>query len=191
MNQEIASTGISADSGSEITELIFRLKCEDKRNLNNLKSFRLIFRVLIVLYTLFFITNPFVDFSWKERLSGGCFVVAFALMAFIFEGYTRQYRAVDYSAPLTEMLRKAISRYEIRNPRILWLMIPLIFIDAGVGFSISAEIQNHFKGLEMWMVHAGYWFIMCISAGFGYCIWLRRQKPLRDTAKKMLEELVK
>jgi len=190
MNEGRISTGIPADDGSEISGLIYRLRCEDKRNLNNLISFRWIFRVLIILYTLFFIVNPFVDFSWKERLAGGCFAMAFAIMAVVYEVYYREYRAVDYSAPLAEMLRNAKRRYEIRNPRILWLIIPLILIDAGVGLSVSAEIQDHFQGVQMWMVHTGYWFIMCVSAGFGYYIWLKRQKPLRDAARKMLEELV-
>jgi len=176
-------------NGADINKLVQRLKKEDTRNLQTFKRFQWMFLVLVILYSFIFIFNPFEELEWIYRLTGICFVSAFIIFGLIFRKYYREYKSIDYTLPVIEMLKKAADRYSLQYKK-LWITIfPVLLIDAGVTISFFQRLSNYAPWERIGLVQLLYIPTMIISALIGIWIWYKRQKPLRDGALKLLEEL--
>lgn len=176
-------------NGLDLSLLTQRLKKEDDKNLRMFRNFRYIFLVMIIFYSLLLIVNPDSDLSWFDRIAGGCYVLAFIILALLFRKYHREYSTIDYSLPVAEMLEKAATRYSLRKRNSLIIIIPLILID--VGLTLSFSQRDIFSPAKMILVvQLVYIPVLVIAFLIGVWIWYKRQKPLRDRALKLREELI-
>lgn len=182
----IDKTKINTCSNDDMDALIANLKTEDSRNLNLMRNMKWIYFVLLFVYILLMVVNP--DFDLIHRISGICYVIAFALFALIFRKYHREYSEIDYSLPIFDMLTKAAKRYKMTVKNILIAMPSVILIDIGLTLSdIHASTENQLERIVL--IQIFYFSAMGISGFIGYLIWRKRQKPLYDGAIQMLKDL--
>jgi hypothetical protein len=176
-------------NGIELNSLMQKLQTEDARNLRVFSTFRYLFPVLMVLYGLFFIANPSDEFDWLDRLTGLCYVLAFGVFAWLFRKYHKEYRSIDYSLPVADMLRKAADRYSLWQRKTLILVVPILLID--VGMSISTGRHQDYTTPLRWtlLVQLAYIPLLAVSFLVGVWIWYHRQRPLREGALSLLAEL--
>jgi len=185
METQNLNTNNKTDS---IDSLVVDLKKEDLRNLNLMESFKWIYLVMIIAYTLLMVVNPDSDLKLHNRISGICYVVAFGIFVLIFRKYHKEYSEIDYTLPVAEMLSKAAKRYKFRWKSILICMPSIILIDIGVvlsDFFVNPEID--WSSIVIFQLI--YFGLMTISGFVGYIIWRTRQKPLYDGAMQLLKEL--
>ncbi len=176
-------------NGADITKLVQRLQKEDARNLMTFRRSQWIFLVFIILYSFMFIFNPFEELNWINRLTGVCFVAAFIIFGLLFRRYYQEYKSIDYSLPVSEMLKKAAERYSFRYKNLWRTILPVMLINAGVTISYFQKLVNYAPWERIGLVQLLYIPTIIISALIGIWIWYKRQKPLRDGALKLLEEL--
>lgn len=175
-----------------LDELTSKLQKEDQRNLKLSKRMKIMLIVLIPVYFFLFVANPMDDITMNERIAGLLYVVAFSVFAAYFQYYNKLYRNVDYSLPTLEMLKQAVKRYNLFQKKILIIIGPVVCIDistvliAGRDTSSLSVISNNPVGFQIF-----YWGLMLVSFSIGCLIWYKRQKPLRDTAQLMINELEK
>jgi len=179
----------NSENGTDFNSLIQRLQKEDSRNLKTFKNFQWIFLVFIFIYGFIFIVNPFIDRGWLDRLTGVCYILGFLIFGLIFRKYYHEYKSIDYSLPVAEMLMKAADRYELKLKKIWIVIIPVLLIDAGITISIFKGFTAFTSWERIGLVQLFYLPTMCISFLIGIAIWYKRQKPLRDEALKLLKEL--
>jgi hypothetical protein len=176
-------------NGAEINSLIRRLQKEDTRNLLVFKRFQWILLVFVIFYSFIFIANPFEDIGLPVRITGICYVIGFLFFGLIFRKYYQEYKSIDYSLPVSEMLQKAAERYNFRYKKTWVTIFPLLLIDAGITISFFQRLS----ALEPWqrigLVQMIYIPTLTISFLIGVLFWYKRQKPLRDAALKLLDEL--
>ena len=134
MNSLVNKNIDTSIAGSNPDDLILKLKNEDARNLRISKNFQWIYWILIPIYAGFFILNPDDELNLLSRISGACYVVSFIIFAFIFRKSVKEYKAIDYSLPTLEMMKQAVKRYHLWQPRLLWALLSVLFIDAGLIF---------------------------------------------------------
>ena len=190
-NQENKARDNSAGANNfvDIETLVTGLKKEDERNLKMTRNYRWLLVIMAVFYTLLLLVNPDPELMMHHRISGLCYVTAFALFAVIFTRLYHEYRGVDYSLTTADMLQQAAARYRFGSWRYIWMLPSLVLLDAGLTISffhrwISVEPLN-----RVLIVQAFFIPLMAISAFIGYLIWRRKQKPLHDSALKLLKEL--
>lgn len=173
----------------DINGLIPGLQKEDRRNERIMRNFQWLMWIMIPVYFGLLVVNPDKDLIWSDRVGGFIYVLAFLLIGLLMRHYYKEYKAVDYSLPTTEMLRKAIKRYKLLRPQKLYMLIPVLLIDVGYVF-LSL---NHFKDVDylyrVLIYQAVYLGAIIIGAGIGVLIWRKRQKPLRDAARELLREI--
>lgn len=174
---------------AELNRLVQRLQKEDTRNLLTLKRFQWIFIGLISFYSIVFILNPLAGFELRYRLTGICYVLAFVIFGLIFRKYYREFKSIDYSLPVSDMLQKAAERYSFRNKNTWWVIPPLLLIDAGLTITLFHRITGFTTWERIGLVQLLYIPIMIIAFLFGVRNWYKRQKPLRDAALELLDEL--
>lgn len=173
----------------EMSTLMMNLRKEDKRNLGMMNRFQWIYFVLILFYAGVFILNPDKDLMFRERISGGCYVIGFFLFTLIFRKYYKEYKAVDYSAPLLELLKQAVKRYSIRFKMILLALIPVFFIDAGLTLSAFPRVIPDAPLKSILWIQGVFLLAITLSILAGLWIWKIRSKPIRDEALDMLKDL--
>jgi len=178
-----------ANKFNDMNALMTRFKEEDNRNTRKMKFFKWLFLVMIVIYTALFVVNPDPSLAMRYRISGLCFVSAFALFAVFFKKYHSDFRKVDYSVSSYEMLNQAAKRYDLTFSRYLFMLPSILLIDAAVVISEISEWTQVELLNRILYVQAFYIPIILISAFTGYLIWRRKQKPIRDAALQLLEEL--
>jgi hypothetical protein len=190
-NQVNKEKNISAGANNfvDIDALVFGLKKEDDHNLKMMRNFKWLLVIMAVFYTLLMVVNPDPELKMYHRISGLCYVSAFALFAVVFTRLYNEFRKVDYSLTSVEMLQQAVKRYKFSSWRYIWMLPSLVLIDAGISISyfnrwISVEPLN-----RVLLVQAFFIPVMAISAFIGYLIWRKKQKPLRDSALALLQEL--
>jgi len=187
--KEILKNSNDANNFNDMNALMTRFKEEDNRNTRKMKFFKWLFLVMIIIYTALFIVNPDPSLAMRYRISGLCFVSAFTLFAVFFKKYHSDFRKVDYSVSSFEMLNQAAKRYDLTFSRYLFMLPSILLIDAALVVSEISEWTTVILLNRILYVQVFYIPIMLISAFTGYLIWRRKQKPLRDAALRLLEEL--
>jgi|WetSurSiteA1Bulk_404760.scaffolds.fasta_scaffold01118_3 hypothetical protein len=176
-------------NGTEINQLVQRLQKEDNRNLMTFKRFQGIFVGFILVYSFIFIFNPWTDLGLSYRITGVCYVLGFFLFGMIFRKYYREYKAINYSLPVSEMLQKAAERYRLQYRKTWVVIFPLLFIDAGMTITFYQRFTAYAPWKIIGLVQLVYIPTLILGFLIGVLIWYKRQKPLRDAAIKLLDEL--
>jgi hypothetical protein len=169
--------------------LLKDLKHEDARNLRMMKSFKWIFLVMIIIYAGLMVVNPDPELMLHHRITGMCYVIAFALFYLVFRKYNTEFSNIDYSLPSSEMLARAAKRYELKFRRYLNVLPSLLLIDAGLTISEFYRWSNFGPVQRILLIQAFYIPLILISALVGYLIWRGKQRHLRDQSLALLKEL--
>ena len=187
--KEILKNNSDTNNFNDMNALLTSFKKEDTRNARKMKSFKWLFLIMIIFYTALIVVNPDPSLAMSDRISGLCYVSAFVIFALLFKKYHSDFLKIDYSVTSSEMLNQAAKRYDLTFSRYLFILPSILLIDAGL---VISEISR-WTAVELLdrilYVQAFYIPLMVISAFTGYLIWRRKQKPLRDAALKLLEEL--
>lgn len=179
----------STNSIIDMDALIVNLKNEDSRNLKLMRNMKWMYFILIFVYSLLMVVNPDSDLNLHHRISGICYVLAFAYFALIFRKFHKEYSTIDYSLPIFEMLTKAVKRHKMTVSNFLLALPPVLLINIGVSLTefyrpSSIDPLNRVLIFQAILIP-----IIVISGYIGYLIWKKRQKPLRDGALQMLKDL--
>jgi len=191
INQEKMEKNNSAgaDNFIDFDALVSGLKKEDDRNLKMTRNFRWLLIVIAVFYTLLMVVNPDPELMIHHRISGLCYVTAFALFAVLFTRLYNEFRVVDYSLTSVTMLQQAVKRYKLATWRYIWMLPSLVLIDAGISITFFHRWTDIEPLSRILLVQVVFIPVMVISAFIGYLIWRRKQKPLHDSALNLLQEL--
>lgn len=176
----------------DLNELIEGLRREDDRNMQLTNRFKWMMWVFAPLYFIFFLMLLCEGESILKELGIFIFSASFLFFALIFRNLNKEYKSVDYGIPTTEMLRKAAQRYEIWQTKTAKALFPAILTAIGASLTSEEMIPNvdDIK-LRIALAFGAFLILLSIGFGIGYLIWRKRQKPLRDHALRLLEELEK
>ena len=187
--KEILKNSCDANNFNDMNALLTSFKKEDARNTRKMKFFKWLFLIMIIIYTALFVVNPDPSLAIHERISGLCYVGAFIIFTVLFKKYHSEFLKVDYSVSSSEMLDHAARRYDLPLKRYLFILPSVLLLDAGLVISEFPGWTGDALLHRILYVQAFYVPVMVIAAFTGYVVWLRKQKPLRDSALKLLEEL--
>jgi hypothetical protein len=174
---------------NNMDKLLSGLKAEDNWNMKLTRNLQWFYWIMVPVYELVYFVIPDAERTILDRFSGACYILGFLMFAFAIRSLYKDYLAVDYALPTVVMLQKAIKRYKLFQWKTAWVIPPVLLVDAGVSLSHFNETGIAAPWQEI--VKFQYFFIPAILVSFciGVAIWYKRQKPLRDNAKKLLEEI--
>ena len=176
----------------DLNQLIEGLRCEDDRNMHLTNRFKWLMWIFAPLYFCFFLFLLYEGESILKEIGFFFFSASFLFFALIFRNLNNEYKMVDYGIPTTEMLRKAAQRYEIWQTKTVKALFPALLAAIGVSLTSEEMIPNiDDTKIRIAVAFGAYLILLCIGFGIGYLIWHKRQKPLRDHALRLLEELEK
>ncbi|MFZ5941479.1 MAG: hypothetical protein ACOYXB_12980 [Bacteroidota bacterium] len=173
----------------DMDTLIKGLQNEDTRNQKMTRNFKWFLTVMVVVYTLLMVVNPDRELEWHHRLTGFCYVAAFALFALLFRKYNKEYSQVDYSVSSCELFKAAAERYKFKMSRLLSVLPSILLIDAGLTISFLFRRESFNRVEDIFWIQLVYFSVMGLAFFAGYLIWRIREKPLRDGALKILKDL--
>ncbi len=160
-----------------------KLQEKDKNYANISKRMQYLYWILIPIYLIIGIFEIiFENPSTNEMLSLFFFASAMLIFALTFRTLHKEYNFVDYSEPTLIMLKKVVKRYTPYQPKTRWVFLAIIFIDAGLC------LKEEF-GEELLYTQLMFFGALLIGICIGLIIWFRRYKPLRDTAKQLIDEI--
>lgn len=174
-----------------LDSLVQKVKWEDQKNLRMTKAFLWIYIILTIFYSGLIIFNPDPDIKLIDRISGICYIASMIAFAWIFKVGYREYKDIDYSLPLIEMLRKVAKRYQLKAWKFFVLAVPVLLMDAGLTLSFYEDLLPMEPLNRILLIQTIYIPVMVTSGFIGYLIWRKKQKPLRDNALMLIEELEK
>ena len=176
----------------DLNQLIEGLRREDDRNLHLTNRFKWLMWIFAPLYFCFFLFLLYDGESVLKEIGFFFFSASFLFFALIFRNMNNEYKSVDYGIPTTEMLRKAAQRYEIWQTKTVKALFPALLAAIGVSLT-SEEMIPNIDDTKIRIAVAFVAYLLLLGAGFGigFLIWYKRQKPLRDHALRLLEELEK
>lgn len=167
--------------------LISRVKDEDAKNLRITKYFQWVYIILIVLYTGLLIFDPYIKSI--DRIIGAFYIASFIAFILIFRKGYKEYKSINYSLPVIEMLKETANRYRLRVNKLLTLIIPILLMDVGVTLRFYNDLLPMSPLNRVLIVQAIYIPVFTLSALIGILIWRKKQKPLRDRALELIEEI--
>ncbi|MDA3880994.1 MAG: hypothetical protein PF436_11445 [Prolixibacteraceae bacterium] len=179
------------DSFNNMDQFIGKLQKEDKRNLLLTRNVQWVMWALAVLYAVFFIIIPFDSNTVYEKIGWFLYVATFVSFGFVFNYLKKEYKRVDYGLPTLKMLENAAKRYKLFQRKLVLAITPILLIDAGMVL-LTYKPENPETLLRTIIITQAL-IIPSVGIGLliGIAIWRKRQKPLRDAALKMIEELKK
>lgn len=172
----------------DLNTLISKMTSEDKRNVRIMRNFQVLMWIMAPLYLIIFNIGTGNEITTFFRLGGVCFALAFLTLALILRNFYRTYKSVDYGVPTTEMLKKAVDRYQFKIKKIPLIILPIVLIDLGISAISLSSFESAFHNRIVYF-QLIYWGLMSTSIFIGYLIWRKKQKPLRDAALAMLKEM--
>ncbi|NVO10077.1 MAG: hypothetical protein HXX16_08970 [Bacteroidales bacterium] len=189
-NNEQYSGGLFQNGNSiNLESLINRVKDEDARNLRISRSFQWTYIAIIFLYVALILLESKEEFYSTRTISNVFFILSFIAFSLIFRNGYKEFKSIDYSLPVIEMLRKTAKRYSLSAKKYLTLSIPIILMDVGLTISVYERLQPIDPLSRVLVIQVVYIPVMVISALIGLLVWRKKQKPLRDNALKLIEEL--
>ncbi len=174
----------------DIKSLVEGLKSEDHRNKQITKRFQWLLLIIIPFYAFIFFIVPNEEARVINHTMGVCYILAFAIFALIFRSYYKDYKNVDYSLPTLQMMKKAALRYKLIHKRLLLLIVPILLIDLNTSLYVTYDLKYY---ETIWqnilIVQAIIIPLLAIAFGIGVLIWYKRQKPLRDNALLLINDI--
>ena len=173
----------------DLGQLVIDLKRKDTRYLLMTGSFRWLMLGFAVLYSLIFIAGIIFNRPDIDRFGFLFFSLGFLLFALLFKSLHKEYKSVDYGVSTMEVLRKAAGRYAFWQTKTYLTIIPVIFTAIGFSFTSQRGFPFEDQFMRVLIAFASIMLLLSCSAIIGYLIWRKREKPLRDKALAILEEM--
>lgn len=171
--------------------LIHNLQDEDKRNMALSRTMQGVMLGMAIFYVIILVIKSIVGGPMIEAIGGLLVMLAFIIFAWFFRSYTNEYKAIDYGLPTTQMLSKAARRYKLFHGRSFLLFFPLAIEDLGLMLLMHDVFSGPQALVRIVIAQSIFGGVLCMAFYIGYLIWRKRQKPLRDRALRLLEELEK
>lgn len=171
--------------------LVNNVKNEDAKNLHITKYFLWIYIIMVVVYSGLMVFNPDKDLTTRDRISGSFYVASMIAFALIFRKGYKEFKSIDYTLPVIEMLRSVAKRYHLRSRKFVELSIPILLMDVGLTISFYNRMLPISPIERILLIQAIYIPVMTFSGFLGYLKWRRKQKPLHDNALQLIAELEK
>jgi hypothetical protein len=189
--QTMKRTNTLKYSFENMDDYIGRLKSEDKRNMVLTRNFIWLMWILAGAYACLTISIILYGNNLYRQIGLSLYVLAFILFALIFRYLKKEYQRVDYGLPTLEMLKEAAKRYTLFQRKTLLVITPVLLVDAGMVLLLTSDKGS--VSLLNAIITSQALFIPSLGLGlfFGIRIWRKRQKPLRDAALEMINELEK
>ncbi len=165
-----------------LDQLVGKLQKEDLRYSNLCKGLKLVYWILIPIYTVLAVVIYFETKEITDLVAGLLFVSSFLIFALIMGYFQKEYNSVDYSLPTLSMLKMAANRYKPFRPKSLWAFIAFFIMDAG--FCLSSEYGEDMINKQGYVLAL---FLASITAGL--ILWYFKYKPLRDNALRLVTEI--
>ncbi|MBN1769251.1 MAG: hypothetical protein JXR50_00780 [Prolixibacteraceae bacterium] len=180
---------IQQNNPLDMSEFVGKLQKEDRRNMSLSRNMQWGMWILSIFYAVFFIVIPFYENTLYKAIGWSLYVLTFLSFGFIFNYLKREYRRVDYGLPTLVMLKEAAKRYKFFQRKTTLATMPVILVDVGMVL-VTFDPGQPGSLLRTILVSQAL-FIPAIGIGLfiGNIIWRKRQKPLRDAALKMINEL--
>jgi len=161
--------------------LISRLKREDDSYATLSKRFQVIYWIMVGVFLILIVVHIFEN-STTDLISAVCFFLAMLIFALYFRNFHKEYGTVDYSLPTLVMLEKAVHRYKPFRLNILWLLLAILLMDAGLTIGT-------FKDEPFLMVQLVVCIVLVVAVLTGLLVWYIRYKPVRDAALNLIREI--
>jgi hypothetical protein len=177
-----------------LDQVMDSLKRLDARNKKLMHGMYIAYAIFALVYTVLFIVNPDPELTFNNRMQGVMFVLIFGMSAIYFRHHFLKNKAVDYSAPVLEMLHAARNRHKLWTPGTVRFIIALVgMTDIVVTWAI---LDDHFLIgqsllLRILLIQAGYFLIMGSSFLIGYLSWRKKSRLLVRNLSRIIEELQK
>lgn len=177
------------DQEVDLGQLVMDLKREDTRYRTMTGSFKWVMLVFAILYLKIFVAGIILDRPDIDRFGFLFFSFGFLAFSLLFRSLHKEYKSVDYGVSTMEMLRKAADRYALWQTKTYLTIIPVIFTAIGFSFTSQRGFPFEDQYMRVLVAFASIILVLSCSAIIGYFVWRKRQKPLRDKALAILEEL--
>ena len=165
-----------------LEQLVGRLKREDSNYAQLSRIMQMMYWIFIPVF-LIMAYRHFTDSGDYLLLIGdGCKILAILIFALFFGKYYREYKYVDYAVPTLTMLKNAAYRYKPFHGRMLWIVLAVGLLDAGLyttGFGSSNFLLSQVLFIGS--------ILLAILAGL--LLWYIKYKPLRDDALRLIEDI--
>jgi hypothetical protein len=177
------------DALNNMDQFIGKLQNEDQRNLRLTRTFQWFMWGMSILYAYIFIIRGWNENTIYRQIGWSLYVLSFLSFGFIFNYLKRSYQHIDYGLPTLMMLKEAAGRYKLFQRKLIMAITPILFIDAGMVL-VTFEPGTPESLLRSLLITQA---LLIPAAGIGLIIgiiiWRKRQKPIRDFALRMIEEL--
>jgi len=165
-----------------IGRLVSKLKKEDTNYSRIVKSIQIVYGILIPIMLVLTIVDYINKKELIQMISGFCNVAALVLIVVGFRKIYKEYKYVDYSLPVVQMLRNAIDRWQPFRPKATQVYLGVLLIDVG----LTLERLDRYS---IWETQIFYGGAIAIGAVIGLIWWYIQFKPLRDESKRLLREI--
>lgn len=174
----------SHEFGNNLKKLTRKLKNEDSKYATIAKVIQVFYLIIILVFAISTIWEFSNSHDINDIISGAGLIMGFFIFAITFRKYYEEYKYVDYSLPTLEMLKKAASRYEPFQKKVLWVLLGVVFIDMGLTFQ---WLDHNMSVLQTQIVFIGAIFLGVI---IGLINWYFNYKPLLDNVNELIDEIL-
>ncbi len=169
--------------------LIHKLQVKDSAYKKAARILQLFFFALMFLYTALYVFNPDTEMGIYQRIGGGCYVIAFTLLALHFRKKFTKYRSVNYSTSVKELMTEAEMRYRFLQKNKLGSIIAIILLDIGTCLILMKYSSDKWSLLQIF-IGVQVFYITSAAIGFiiGFIKWKKEIRPLWLVLKRQIRE---
>ena len=173
----------------DIDTLINNLQSKDGNFKKAVKVLQIFFFVLILIFTVAYVFNPDPEMGLNQRIGGGCYVIAFGLLAFHFRKKHTIYKDVNYSASVKELMVEAEKGYRFWKNNQLNSIMAIVLLDVGTCLIIISYFSGKWSHLQI-LIGVQVFYLLSAGIGFifGYIKWKKEIRPFWVSLKSQLKE---
>lgn len=173
----------------DMNTLINNLQTKDSEYKKAQVILQIFFFVLMLIYIVLYVFNPDSEMGLYQRIGGGCYVIAFLLLASHFRKKHTKYKSVNYSASVKELMLEAEKRYRFWKSNKLGSIIAIILLDVGTCLILIKYTSDKWPLLQI-IIAVQAFYIISAAIGFiiGFIAWKKEIRPLWLAVKEQLEE---
>jgi len=172
----------------DMNTLINSLKSKDSDYKKAVWILQIFFFALMLTYTVLYVFNPDSEMGFVQRIGGGCYVIAFVLLALYFRKKHTKYKHINYSASVKELMIEAEERYRFLQKNKLGSVIAIILLDVGTCLILTKYVSDNWSMLQIILAVQAFYII---SGGIGFVLgfvkWKKEIRPLWSSIKMQLK----
>ena len=172
----------------DMNTLINKLQTTDSDFKKAIRVLQIFFFALVLIYTVLYVFNPDSEMSLYQRIGGGCYVVAFILLAIHFRKKKKKYKNVNYSASVKELMMEAEKRYRFLQKNKWGSIIAIVLLDVGTCLILTKYVSDNWSMLRTILAVQAFYII---SGGIGFVLgfakWKKEIRPLWLSIKAQLK----